>query len=736
VSRKLIVFCSLTAAILIAVIGWFFFHLLTGDRDASSGNASDGRTEVMCAVPMDAIALYLTSSLSGAEGVISAFAPEFRTLFSALPDGGNNLESALSVHSTGKNKLSLLLVCVIPESVAGEDVLSSVRSLCAGVIQKRYEASVIYRSSVPDINFSIHGHYFLCSSSLALLESAMRLLESEESLLDNPTFVNAVKNNRAMESLVLNHTAIPKLISSVARPFFRKYSAFASHITDWSSFEVNHPDEGVTAGKGTLSHFDEKGRYSYVLSGQKGMKSDLTDVLPYNTESVTSIRISDMESLISCYSTFKYSLGRRKQPAQSALSMARTAGITEVARASIRMPFGTEPVILVKADSPNLLGVSEGVDSCRAAAVPSAVAGNFFMVDDSSACCYASDEWVLMGSWNAVNWYMSASRNVNFFTLSDWLSQTPVKGGGGRNTIVSMLVNISMKSDSLDILLADKYKDAVRSALGKHNFNYFTFTVNSDGDGITPEYSLYSTDLEQMPSLRRSVISPVEECGDTTVQIPNGPYRVVDFRNGKENTLEQLKNDKLCLSDDRGKALWTIPFSGKICGIVSQIDYLKNGKLQMLLASGNKIYLINRLGGMVKPYPVETEYPVIYGPAVFDFKGDKDYLLGILHSDNVIRFYDRDGNRASGYGDLTASERIKALPEPIMTESHFCWAIRTSGQTLIVNTDGIPVANFNRKRRLAPDTEIKVVSPDELVVTSYEGKSFVLNIVTGNFSKQ
>ncbi|MBQ0005813.1 MAG: hypothetical protein KBS57_00180, partial [Alistipes sp.] len=732
--------CSVGAVILISAIGWYFHTLLSREMAVSSSAASDSCTAALCAVPMDAVTVFQTNSLSGAGGTLALLAPDYNVILSSLPEGGLNYAGAISVHNTGKNKLSLLLVGVIPETADGSAIIGDVLSGCAGVIRKDYESSVIYKSSVPDLNFALCGHFLLCSSSVTLLESSIRLLESGESLLDVPIFLNSIKNSRSGESVIFNHNSIANLISGVFRPSYRKYSAFISRITDWSCFDIGRDEDGVVQGRGTFSQSDEKSCYSYVLGKQKGSRSDVTDVLPYNTESVTSMRISNLESLITRYSLFKRSLGRGKQNVEKIVSTAEKYGVIEVAKAIIRTPDGPEAVVMVKSDKSEYFGAGEEADTCAVAEFPSEMAGKFFAVPGSAYCCAASSEWVLIGTEKAVKWYVSASRNVNFFTLSDWLSQTPVKEGNGKNTILSSIVNLSMISDSLGELLTEKYSNAVRPALEKHNFNYFTFQVNSEGGGIVPSYALYSSNLDQMPSMQRSSILSFrngQNVIDTvTVNIPKGPFDVVDFRNGKSNTLEQLPDNSLRLVDNRGRELWKIPFDGPLCGSVMQIDYLKNSKLQMLMASGDKIYLLSRLGKPVKPFPVETGKEILLGPAVFDFKSDKDYIYGVLHTDNTVRFYDRDGNKAGGYGEITAPETILSIPEPVMVGDNMCWVVRTSGQTVIVNTQGIPVANFNKKRRLAPDTAVEVFSPQELLVTNHEGKRFILNVITGNFSKQ
>ena len=92
-----------------------------------------------------------------------------------------------------------------------------------------------------------------------------------------------------------------------------------------------------------------------------------------------------------------------------------------------------------------------------------------------------------------------------------------------------------------------------------------------------------------------------------------------------------------------GKGIWSVPFSGPLCGTVESIDYYNNGKIQFLFASGSKLHLLDRLGRFVSGFPAELGKEVLLGPAAYDFTGAKGYTVIVLHTDNTIGMYNLHG---------------------------------------------------------------------------------------------
>lgn len=77
--------------------------------------------------------------------------------------------------------------------------------------------------------------------------------------------------------------------------------------------------------------------------------------------------------------------------------------------------------------------------------------------------------------------------------------------------------------------------------------------------------------------------------------------------------LTQDAGNKVCLIGADGMLLWRRPIDGAIVGDVSQVDFYGNGKLQYLLTTDKSVYIIDRLGNDVGPFPVKLPSASVSG---------------------------------------------------------------------------------------------------------------------------
>lgn len=211
---------------------------------------------------------------------------------------------------------------------------------------------------------------------------------------------------------------------------------------------------------------------------------------------------------------------------------------------------------------------------------------------------------------------------------------------------------------------------------------------------------------------------------DVHISVPDGPFTVKNSATGKNNTLVQNPNMTLSLRDENGKGLWTVPFSEKLCGTVTGVDYFSNGKIQFLFGAGSKIWLLDRLGRFVKPFPLELGKKIVLGPAAYDFSGAKKYNILVLHDDNTIRMYNLQGKVPEGWQDITSADTIVSLPERVVAGQKSFWVVRTSRQTLVFPfMGGRTLTDFSGDSMLMPDTAVKADADGSLSAVSYSGKT-------------
>ncbi len=135
------------------------------------------------------------------------------------------------------------------------------------------------------------------------------------------------------------------------------------------------------------------------------------------------------------------------------------------------------------------------------------------------------------------------------------------------------------------------------------------------------------------------------------------PCFVKNHDTGENEILVQDKNNMLYLLDASGKEIWHVLIDAPVRSQIYQVDAYKNGKLQYLFSTADKIYLVDRLGNFVDRYPLvlraETTVPV----SVFDYDGNHNYRIFAACNDNKVYVYDISGNLLKGW-DFAGTENL------------------------------------------------------------------------------
>ena len=187
--------------------------------------------------------------------------------------------------------------------------------------------------------------------------------------------------------------------------------------------------------------------------------------------------------------------------------------------------------------------------------------------------------------------------------------------------------------------------------------------------------------------------------------------------------------------DANKKGVWAIPFDTPICGYVEQIDLYANGRLQMLFASGDKLYLLDRLGRFVNGYPKRLPKRVVMGPKLLKNVNGIKYSIQVLNDDNTISWYDVNGKPIEGWSDIVAPEFIKELPEFAKFAGKRYWIVRAPSQLLLYTIDGKQIEFPDKKRKIDRESEIELVQDGLFKVKCTDGKEYTWNLETGKVKK-
>ena len=127
------------------------------------------------------------------------------------------------------------------------------------------------------------------------------------------------------------------------------------------------------------------------------------------------------------------------------------------------------------------------------------------------------------------------------------------------------------------------------------------------------------------------------------------PDLVRNHTNGTQEVMVQDNLHRLHLIGSTGKLLWSRNLEGSILGEVHQVDRFRNGKLQYLFNTAERLYVIDRNGKDVGDLPVKFPSLATAPLAVFDYDDQRDYRVLLPISDGRILNYGIDGAPVKGW---------------------------------------------------------------------------------------
>ena len=151
-----------------------------------------------------------------------------------------------------------------------------------------------------------------------------------------------------------------------------------------------------------------------------------------------------------------------------------------------------------------------------------------------------------------------------------------------------------------------------------------------------------------------------------TAELENEPLGSPQFlknhRTGKYDVAIQDVKNQLYLLDHSGQLHWKASLDGSIMGSIHQVDLFKNGKLQMAFNTEKSLYVIDRLGRPVKPFPVRLPQSATAPAGIFDYDGVRKYRF-VVPCGKMLYNYNGDGKETPGWKFAEAESNIISKPQ-------------------------------------------------------------------------
>lgn len=140
-------------------------------------------------------------------------------------------------------------------------------------------------------------------------------------------------------------------------------------------------------------------------------------------------------------------------------------------------------------------------------------------------------------------------------------------------------------------------------------------------------------------------------------------WPVKNHQDKSQEILVQDSTGNISLIAQSGKIHWTRKLD-LITTEVYQVDYLNNGKLQMCFATKDQLFIVDRNGKDVNPFPIKLKESPVY-LSVIDYDRSRKYRFLLTSKSGKIWMYDKEGSLLEGWNPKKLDEK------PISSPRHF-----------------------------------------------------------------
>ncbi|WP_055444592.1 hypothetical protein [Lacinutrix himadriensis] len=204
----------------------------------------------------------------------------------------------------------------------------------------------------------------------------------------------------------------------------------------------------------------------------------------------------------------------------------------------------------------------------------------------------------------------------------------------------------------------------------------------------------------------------------------NNPQLVTNHITKQKEIIVQDINNHIYLISNRGKVLWKKQLQGPVLGEVQQIDMYKNGRLQLAFATPNRVYVLDRTGKDVAPFPLKYNDAITQPLSVFDYDNNKKYRLLVTQGKNVL-MYDAKGKPVKGFKFKAAESTINHQPQHFRIGRKDYLTFKTDNKLYIV--DRVGKTRVTPKGKYAFSNQALYLYYNKFTTTTKDGKLISFN---------
>ena len=194
------------------------------------------------------------------------------------------------------------------------------------------------------------------------------------------------------------------------------------------------------------------------------------------------------------------------------------------------------------------------------------------------------------------------------------------------------------------------------------------------------------------------------------------PQTVYNHSTKENAVIIQDKANKVYYITNNNKNNWTTKLESPIIGNITQGDFFKNNKIQMLFNTSEKLYMLDRYGRNVEKFPIKIKNLTNLGHSLFDYNNTKRYRILIAENDNSITNLDRKGKKVIGWN---------FKPNNIIKKDLFHFKIDEKDYITKVSSKNIELLAINGSSRINFKSSKDIITKNDIIIDNNKNVLFL-----------
>ena len=532
------------------------------------------------------------------------------------------------------------------------------------------------------ITFITKHHDSLFERKIDSLGLYSKVLDSVSIISSNENFLNQFQINEKnqfseLELANSNSSFNVFLNTKSTNQFGNSFLGDNSKFGDWivldahvSQNQINF--NAISASNDTISNFTK------IFEHTLPQENNLTNITPINNRGVSSLTYDD-------YNTIQNNLSKFTQTTDSILNTDFLETFSEIGVVILK---GNQEVLIANSiDASSSLEIMEGkenqVSTYRNIDIYSFEDGDYFksifepFFTIENITFYTNlDSYFVFGQ-DEESLREIITNYLNGTTLNNDRNFLDIKSSLSDESSLLKVVNPSKLQEILNTLFTTNIS---LNELSSYKYSGFQLVQDDGFIHINGAIKKSRTNAQ-----RNSITEEFNVTLDN--DLLNDPQFVINHRTKQKEVVIQDINNQLYLISNKGKVLWKKQLHGPILGKIEQIDLFKNGRLQLAFATSRRVYILDRNGRDVSPFPLKFNNNITKPLSVFDYDNNKNYRFTVTQN-NVLLMYDRNGRRVSGFKYQNTNDDIISQPKHFRVNGRDYIVFATENEMKILNRRG------------------------------------------------